>query len=89
MPYPFLDEIIWHVENKNYGFEELINHTFAYETENNISKEQKEEWILKFFDKVSKAIFKWHLLPPSVIIDTQTINQKEYNHPIISKFYNK
>jgi len=89
MPYPFLDEIIWHVENKNYGFEELINHTFDYETENNISKEQKEEWILKFFDKVSKAIFKWHLLPPSVIIDTQTINQKEYNHPIISKFYNK
>lgn len=87
MPYPFLDEIIWLIENKNYGINELLEHKFIFENQNQISKEQKEEWIKKFFDKVQKAVFKWHLLPPSVIIDSHTINQNEYKHPIISKIY--
>lgn len=86
MPYAFLDEIIWLVENKNYGFEELKNNMFLYEKENNITKEQKEAWILKFFDKSQKAVFKWHLLPPSVIVDVKSINMREYHHPIISKY---
>ncbi len=86
MPYPFLDEIIWLVENKHYGYEELKQHSFKYEKENEISKEQKEAWLLKFFDKSQKALFKWHLLPPSVIIDTKSINMTEYHHPIISKY---
>lgn len=87
MPYEFLDEIIWCVENLNYGFDELIEHTFVYEEKNPISKEQKIEWVKKFFDKVQKAIFKWHILPPSVVVDSKSINLVEYRHPIISKFY--
>ena len=87
MPYPFLDEIIWLIENKSYGINELLKHKYIFENQNKISEEQKEEWIKKFFDKMQKAVFKWHLLPPSVIIDRHTINQNEYKHPIISKIY--
>lgn len=91
MPYPFLDEIIWIVENKNWGFEKLVKHNFIYEENNKISKEEKEKWILKFFDKMQKAVFKWNILPPSILVDKYTINPCEYNHPIISKvlIYNK
>jgi len=84
MPYPFLDEIIWYVENKNWGYQELIKHNFLYEKENPISFEQKENWIMKFFDKAQKAIFKWHILPLSIIVDSHSINDMEYYHPIIS-----
>ncbi len=87
MPYEFLDEIIWLTENLNYGYEELIKHDFLYEETNPISFEQKDEWIKKFFDKVQKAIFKWHILPPSIVVDSKSINLVEYRHPIISKFY--
>ena len=86
MPYAFLDEIIWLVENFGYGYNELKEHTFNYEKENNISQEQKESWILKFFDKAQKAIFKWHLMAPTIIVDTKSIIPPEYHHPIISKF---
>ena len=87
MPYPFLDEIIWFVENFSYGFDDLMNHEFYYEKNNNLSKEQKEEWIKKFFWKQHCAVFKWHILPPSVITDINTINSVEYHQPIISKVY--
>lgn len=87
MPYEFLDEIIWCVENLNYGIDELLGHTFVYEEKNQTTKEQKEEWIKKFFYKVQKAIFKWHILPPSIVVDSKSINLVEYRHPIISKFY--
>ncbi|MDD3237147.1 MAG: NAD(+) synthase [Candidatus Gastranaerophilales bacterium] len=89
MPYEFLDEIIWCVENRNYGFEDLMAHHFAYEIKNNISLEQKKEWIKKFYWKSHCAIFKWHLLPPSAIVDSKSINNVEYHHPIISKFCTK
>lgn len=86
MPYEFLDEIIWCVENLNYGFDELMDHLFVYEEKNPVLKEQKEEWIKKFFNKVQKAIFKWHILPPSIVVDSKSINLVEYRHPIISRF---
>ena len=87
MPYPFLDEIIWLVENYGYGFDELIEHNFYYERNNQISKEQKEEWIRKFFWKQHCAVFKWHIIPPSVITDVNSINSAEYRQPIISKVF--
>lgn len=87
MPYEFLDEIIWCVENMNYGFNQLKTHKFAYEEKEPISQEQKELWINKFYWKSQCAIFKWHLLPPSVIIDSKSINMVEYHHPIVSKFH--
>ncbi len=87
MPYEFLDEIIWLVENLNYGFDELLQHEFVYEEKEAVTHSQKKEWLNKFFDKVQKAIFKWHILPPSIIVDSKSINLAEYRHPIISKFY--
>lgn len=87
MPYPFLDEIIWYVENHGYGFNDLITHKFYYETTNSISKEQKEEWLNKFFWKQHCAVFKWHIIPPSVVVDMHSINSVEYRQPIISKIY--
>ncbi len=87
MPYPFLDEIIWYVENHGYGFDELINHKFYYEKNNVLSLEQKKEWINKFFWKQHCAVFKWHIIPPSVIVDIHSINSAEYRQPIISKVF--
>ena len=87
MPYEFLDEIIWFVENFGYGYQELINHEFVYESKNKISKEIKEEWIKKFYWKSKCAVYKWHILPPSIIIDSHSINSVEYHQPIISMVY--
>ena len=87
MPYPFLDEIIWYIENLGYGYNELLQHNFLYERQNIVSKEQKEEWIKKFFWKQHCAVFKWHIIPPSVITDINSINSAEYRQPIISKVY--
>ncbi|MBE7706626.1 MAG: NAD(+) synthase [Cyanobacteria bacterium SIG30] len=85
MPYHFLDEIIYLVENKGYGYFELLEHLFEYEKEHQISKSQKEEWIKKFYNKMNFSTFKWHLLPPSIINDYNSINSVEYYQPITSR----
>jgi len=87
MPYEFLDEIIFLVENKGAGKNELLNHKFLYEKEHQISLEQKEEWINKFFWKSKCAVYKWHIMPQSVITDAHSINSAEYRCPVISKVY--
>ncbi|MBE7705072.1 MAG: NAD(+) synthase [Cyanobacteria bacterium SIG29] len=87
MPYPFLDEIIWLVEKFGYGFDELLNHKFYFEQKQEVSYEQKKEWINKFFWKQHCAVFKWHIIPPSIIVDTHSINSVEYRQPIISKIF--
>ncbi len=84
MPYEFLDEIIWFVENSGYGFEELLNHKFFYEKHRNLSVEEKTGWIKKFFWKSKCAVYKWHIIPPSVVVDMHSINSVEYRQPIIS-----
>ena len=84
MPYEFLDEIIWRVENKNEGYQDLLETTFVYETHNKISKEQKTEWIDKFFRRMSTALYKWSILPPSVIVESRSINKYDYRQPITS-----
>ena len=85
MPYEFLDEIIWFVENFGFGYDDLINHEFYYEQKCPITKETKEEWIKKFYWKSKCAVYKWHIIPPSVVIDAHSINSVEYRQPIISK----
>lgn len=84
MPYEFLDEIIWFVENKGFGFDDLFNHKFLYEKKHALSDEEKTEWINKFFRKSQFAVYKWHILPPSVVVDIHSINSVEYRQPIIS-----
>ena len=88
MPYEFLDEIIWRVENKNEGYKALLDTTFVYETHNPISKEQKIEWLDKFFRRMSTALYKWSILPPSVIVESRSINKYDYRQPITSSRIN-
>lgn len=84
MPYEFLDEIIWRVENKNEGYQDLLQTKFVYETHNEVSVEQKTEWIDKFFRRMSTALYKWSILPPSVIVESRSINKYDYRQPITS-----
>lgn len=89
MPYEFLDEIIWRVENKNEKFLDLLEAEFIYEKKYNISKEQKMEWLEKFFRRVSTALYKWTILPPSVGIEEYNINKYDFRVPITSKINHK
>lgn len=84
MPYEFMDEVIWRIENFGQTVEQMKSEKFWYEIKENISAEQKQEWLNKFFRRMSFAHFKWGLLPLSPIIDWNSINTGEYFQPIIS-----
>lgn len=84
MPYEFLDEIIWRVENKNESYNDLMKADFVYEKKNGISSEQKKEWLDKFYHRMSTALYKWSILPPSVIVESRSINKSDYRQPITS-----
>ena len=88
MPYEFLDEIIWRVENLNQSINDMINIEFLYEKTEPVSKEQKLEWLEKFFHRMAAAGYKWSILPPAPIVDEHSINSAEYHQPIISSGIN-
>ena len=88
MPYEFLDEVIWRIENKHESYNDMINSEFLYEKENSVPKEQKTQWLDKFFRRMSFALYKGSIMPPSVIVDTQSINKYEYYQPITSSRIN-
>ena len=84
MPYEFLDEVIWRIENKNQSYNDLLNTELLYEKHVKISREQKKEWLDKFYRRMSTALYKWSLLPPSVIVEARSINKYDYHQPITS-----
>ncbi len=84
MPYEFLDEVIWRIENKHESYKDMINSTFLYETKNKITPELKKEWLDKFYKRMSRALYKWYILPPSVIVEGRSINKSDYRQPITS-----
>ena len=88
MPYEFLDEIIWRVENLHQTINDMIGSQFIYEKENKISKEQKREWLEKFFRRMSSALYKWSIIPPFPIVDAHSINSAEYRQSIITSGVN-
>ena len=88
MPYEFLDEIIWRVENLHQTINDMIESQFIYEKENKISKEQKLEWLEKFFKRMSSALYKWSIIPPFPIVDAHSINSAEYRQSIITSSIN-
>jgi len=63
---------------------DLVNNKFIYEVQNNISYEQKLEWINKFYKRMSTALYKWSILPPATIIEPYSINKHDYLQPITS-----
>lgn len=84
MPYEFLDEVIWRIENKHESYHDMIESTFLYETKNKITPEKKKEWLEKFYKRMSRALYKWYILPPSVIVEGRSINKSDYRQPITS-----
>ncbi len=88
MPYEFLDEVIWRVENLHQSIGDMINAEFRYETKEKISHEQKMQWLKKFFRRMSTSLYKWSIMPPSPIVDARSINKAEYRHPIIASKIN-
>jgi NAD+ synthase (glutamine-hydrolysing) len=84
MPYEFLDEIIWRIENKHESYQDMVDSTFLYETKNEITREKKKEWLDKFYKRMSTALYKWSILPPSVIVEGRSINKSDYRQPITS-----
>jgi NAD+ synthetase len=88
MPYEFMDEIIWRIENKQESYNDMLNSEFIYEKNHNISRAQKIEWLDKFYRRMSTAIYKWSILPPSIIVDSRSINKFDYNQPITSSKIN-
>lgn len=92
MPYEFLDEIIWRVENLNQSINEMLNIEFVYEKKmansEPITKELKLEWLQKFFRRMSTSLYKGSIIPPFPIIDSHSINAVEYKQPITASKIN-
>ena len=88
MPYEFLDEIIWRIENYQESYQDLMKAEFVYEKKENISQEQKKEWLDKFYRRMSFALFKGVIMPPSPIVDAHSINKADYYQPVTSSKVN-
>lgn len=93
MPYEFLDEIIWRVENLGQTVGDMLEVEFLYEksmavTTQAISKKQKLEWLEKFFRRMSTGYYKWTIMPPSPIVDSHSVNRWEYKIPIVASKIN-
>ena len=84
MPYEFMDEVIWRIENLHQSIENMMQETFLYEKKNIIDKETKRNWLEKFFRRMNSAIYKWYISAPSPIIDAHSINSSEYRQAIVS-----
>jgi len=88
MPYEFLDEVIWRIENKKEHYYDMLHSEFLYEKKNPVSVEQKTLWLDKFYRRMATALYKWSILPPSVIVDSRSINKYDYKQPITSSRIN-
>jgi NAD+ synthetase len=86
MPYAFADEIIWRIEYKHQWPLDMVNDAFAYEATHSISPKQKQAWLEKFLHRVQRAVFKWWVAPPILIVDGEGgLTHRAYQHPIVSK----
>ncbi|MBQ8476381.1 NAD(+) synthase, partial [bacterium] len=84
MPYEFLDEVIWRIENLHQVIDDMLDAEFLYEKKNSLTKLQKKAWLEKFFNRMNKALYKWYIVPPGPVIDARSINKAEFRQPIIS-----
>ena len=66
----------------------MLNSTFLYETKTEVTKEQKQKWLEKFFTRMSKALYKWTIMPPSCIVEARSINKNDYRQSVISNKIN-
>ena len=85
MPYEFLDEVIWRVENKQQSINDMMKEKFLYEKKNIVEQNIKKAWLEKFFRRMNAALYKGYIMPPGPIVDMCSINKAEYKQPIVSK----
>ncbi len=85
MPYEFADEVIWRLKTLNQSHAQLLNTPFYYEQQHPLPSAQKAEWLDKFFDRMSKAVFKWFVAPPILMVEGGgSIAKSDYHHPIVA-----
>ena len=84
MPYEFLDEIIWRIENLHQSIDDMMQEKFLYEKKHGTSKEQKKMWLEKFFRRLNTSLYKWYISAPGPVIDARSINKAEYRQTIVS-----
>ncbi|MBR1619506.1 NAD(+) synthase [bacterium] len=77
MPYEFLDEVIWRIENKKENYNIMLNSEFLYEKSHPVTREQKTMWLDKFYRRMSTALYKKSIMPPYVIVDSPSYNSKQ------------
>lgn len=77
MPYEFLDEVIWRIENKKENYNDMLKSKFLYEKTHLISNEQKIKWLDKFYHRMAMALYKKSIMPPYVIVDSPSYNSKQ------------
>ena len=83
MPYEVADEIIWRLERFHQSKAEMMDIEFLYETTHPVSRAKKAQWLDKFFNRMSRAVFKWFVAPPSIIVEGNgSIASSDYRHPI-------
>ena len=66
----------------------MIDSEFLYEKSHEVSREQKTEWLDKFYRRMSTSLYKWSILPPSVIVESRSILKQDYKQPITSSHIN-
>jgi NAD+ synthetase len=90
MPYAFADEIIWRLETLGQSPAEMQAAIFQYERQQAALGEalppaQKAEWLRRFFDRMGKAVFKWFVAPPILIVEGNgSLAKSDYHHPIVA-----
>lgn len=77
MPYEFLDEVIWRIENKKENYHNMLSSEFLYEKNHPLTKEQKTQWLDKFYRRMAAALYKKSIMPPYVIADSPLYNSKQ------------
>ena len=85
MPYEFLDEVIYRIENMHQSIKDMMKEEFLYEKKNIVTIEEKQAWLEKFFRRMNAALYKGYIMPPGPIVDICSNNKTEYKQPIVSK----
>lgn len=85
MPYEFADEVIWRIEALQQSLEDMLAVRFQYEEQHTLSSEKKAEWLHKFYQRMARAVFKWFVAPPILIVEGNgSIAKSDYHHPIVA-----
>lgn len=85
MPYEFADEVIWRIEARHQNYAQMLAEPFQYEQKYALDAQTKREWLDKFFNRMPRAVFKWFVAPPILMVEGNgSIAKSDYHHPIVA-----